>query len=160
MNDKHSATLPHEEFPNGHLPEAGTIRIVAVDDEPFALEGLKRMFQHAPKEVALKTFTDSSKAWEDLLKADPDLLITDDAMPGLRGEAICRRLLERKVTYPIVVISPWPPTEHWVRECASQGLNVTFLPTPFDIESFQKALGRFGEYVVVGKQNREAHICG
>ena len=149
---------------DGHRLTAGKkkrpLRIIAVNDEPIILEVLKRMFQNSAVAVALKCFTDSGEAWRELLQTDPDLLITDDAMPGLRGEEIVRRLLERKAAFPIIVMSPWAPTETWVRECASRGMNITFLAMPFDLESFRKALGRFGDYVMAGKQNKEARACG
>lgn len=134
-------------------PETRPVKIVAVDDEPFVLDILKRLFQHAPKDVVLKTFTKSDEAWQALMQEDPDLLITDDQMPCLKGEAICRRLLERKVTYPILVISSWPPTDEWVREYASRGLNITYLASPFRVADFRKALGPFGNYVAIAEQD-------
>src|ERR1041385_3244253 len=114
-----------------------SLRIVAVNDEPVVLEVLKRLFQETFENVVMKLFDDSGEAWRDLSQTDPDLLITDDAMPGLRGEEIVRRLLERKAAFPIVVMSPWSPTETWVRDCANRGLNVTFLAMPFDAAQFR-----------------------
>jgi len=143
------------------IPPGGRLfKFVAVNDEPIILEALQRMFQCASGRVVLKTFTNSDEAWRELSQTDPDLLLTDDAMPGLSGEEICRRLLERKATYPIVVMSPWGPTEKWVRECAGRGLCVKFLAMPFDLKEFRKALGVFGPFATAGIPNKDARPCG
>src|SRR5208283_5175110 len=71
---------------------------------------------------------------------DPDLLITDDKKPGMNGEEICQRLLDRRSAYPIIVDFGWPPTEQWVRDCASRGLKIQFLRRPFLLEDFRKVL--------------------
>ena len=73
------------------------------------------------------------------MQTDPDLLITADAMPKLRGETIARRLAERRVTYPIIVISAWHP-EKWVQELADKGLNIAILSMPFVLEEIRRLL--------------------
>lgn len=83
-----------------HPPKTRPVRIVAVDDEPFVLEELKRLFQHAPKEVALKTFTDSHEAWQELLRTDTDLLITDDIMTSF---SLCGTATQLRASHIIAV---------------------------------------------------------
>jgi len=93
------------------------------------------------KDATFRLFQDNGEeAWQELSRTDPDLLIMADAMPVLRGEEIGRRLLDRKATYPIIVTSAFDPTEDWVREFASRGLNVRFLVMPFTIEDVRKLL--------------------
>jgi response regulator RpfG family c-di-GMP phosphodiesterase len=101
----------------------------------------KILFRNWFKEdVTLITFLNSSEAWRELSQNDPDLLVTRDRMLGLTGEEICRRLFEQKATFPIIVTGGWPPTEKWVREYASRGLNIKFLLSPFTVEQFNKEL--------------------
>jgi len=77
-----------------------------------------------------------------MLLLHPDLLITDDGMPGMRGGEIVARLAERKVTYPIIVISAWEPTANWVQEYADRGMRISHLPAPFDVPTFCAHLSR------------------
>jgi DNA-binding NtrC family response regulator len=115
-------------------------RIVVVDDEDGCLEMFKRLIRDRFKDVTLLLFSNSNEAWQELARTDPDLLITRDKMPNLTGEDIVRRLMDRKITYPIIVDGGWPPTEQWVRELANRGLNVSFLLSPFAVEKFLKAV--------------------
>ena len=115
-------------------------RIVAVDHEPFILELLGRLFQAEFDQLTVRSFTNSSDAWKELLRADPDLLITEFTMPGLLGKEMLQRLRDRKAAYRIVVTSGLDESEQTVQEFASRGLNVRFLPKPFTIESFREAL--------------------
>jgi FixJ family two-component response regulator len=117
------------------------LKIVIVNDEEGPLQSFKIIIQHwFGKNVELLLFENSDDAWIALTKSDPDLLITDDKMPGLTGEEICRRLLYKKTNYPIIVDSPWEPTEQWVQEFASRGLSVSFLPVPCDAECILSAV--------------------
>ena len=109
------------------------LRIVVVNDEAFALEMSDMILRDWFKEVTLLMYANGLEALRELSQADPDLLITDDRMPIMCGSELCERLLDKKVTYPIIVNSAWGPTEQWVRELASRGLNVTFLPVPYEI---------------------------
>jgi DNA-binding NtrC family response regulator len=106
-------------------------RIVIVNDEPSPLKAIALVIGWWFKDVTVLTLSNAYDALEELSLTDPDLLITDDRMPGMNGEGLCRRLLDRKVKYPIIVDSPWAPTEEWVRELALRGLNVSFLALPF-----------------------------
>jgi DNA-binding NtrC family response regulator len=115
-------------------------RIVAVDHEPFILEILGRLFQAEFDQVTVMSFSNSSDAWKELLRADPDLLIMEFTMPGLHGKEMLQSLLERKAAYRIVVMSGLVEFEQTVQEFARCGLNVRFLPKPFTIESFREAL--------------------
>jgi DNA-binding NtrC family response regulator len=117
-------------------------RIVVVCENAGPLESISLVIERYVKDAAIVTFDDSEKAWQELSQTDPDLLITDYLMSRLNGKEILQRLLDRKAIYPIIVVSGFENTDLllWVRECASRGLNVTFLNLPFDIESLVKAL--------------------
>ena len=131
----------------GKMPrKSRPLRIVVVDDEDWLIKMFTVLLRDwFNQNVTLLTFLDSSEAWEELSQADPDLLITRDRMPGLSGEEICQRLLKRSATFPIIVTGGWHPTEQWVREYASRGLNIAFLLSPFTVEQFnQELLSRFG----------------
>jgi DNA-binding NtrC family response regulator len=113
------------------------LRVVMVNDESSVLQTFELIIRHSFRDVTMVTFTNGAAALEELSRTDPDLLITDDRMAVMSGAELCRRLLARKVTYPIIVDSGYEPTEQWVREFAKQGLNVSFLPLPCDIASLR-----------------------
>ena len=118
------------------------LRIVSVDDEDWRLEIVEMTISGYFNGVTVQSFLDAEEAWQDLLRTDPDLLITDDIMSKLMGEDIVRRLADRKVAYPIIVISGWdgPETEQWVSDCVKRGVDVTLLRAPYDLESLARAL--------------------
>lgn len=118
-------------------------RIVVVDDEDWLLEMLESSIRNKFKNVTIQTFQDSNEAWQELLRKDPDLLITRDKMPGLTGEDMVRRLVDKKVTYPIIVGGGWPPTEEWVRKLADKKSNLTFLLYPFTMEQLYEKLSKY-----------------
>ena len=113
------------------------LRIVQVNDEPFVLEMFDLVIRGWFKDANVLSFSNGAAALEELSQTDPDLLITDDKMPVMDGNELCERLLDRNVTYPIIVNSAWGPTEQWVRELANRGLNVTFLPMPSSMASLR-----------------------
>lgn len=116
-------------------------RIVVVDDEEGSIRVAEILLRNWFGEdfTSLK-FLDSNEAWQELSRADPDLLITRDRMLSMTGEEICRRLFDRKATFPIIVTGGWHPTEDWVRELATRGLNVKFLLSPISVEQFNREL--------------------
>jgi TPR repeat protein len=116
------------------------LRIVMVNDEDCVLRSFEVIIRLWFKDVTMLFFENGATALEELLRADPDLLITDDRMAVMSGGELCQRLLDRQVTYPIIVDSAWEPTEQWVRELADRGLNVSFLPVPCDAESIVKSV--------------------
>ena len=116
------------------------VRIVHVDDENFLLKMVEVVIRTKFNNVAIQSFHDSNEAWQELSQTDPDILITDDKMPGLTGEGLVRRLVERKAQYPIIVTSGWPPTEDWVRRCGDMNLNISLLRCPFTFEQLYKQL--------------------
>ena len=81
-------------------------------------------------------FQDSITAWQELSQKEPDLLITGTWFPVANGKEIVDRLMDRKATYPIIVMFASGPEELWVREYASRGLNIKFLNIPVDVETF------------------------
>ena len=111
-------------------------RIVIVNDNEGPLRSMEivlRGFQGA----TLSLFQDSSDAWEELLRADPDLLIVHSRMPKLGGVEIIFRLLDRKAAFPVIVTTTYYPDEPKVREAANRGLNATVMRLPFDIQDFK-----------------------
>jgi hypothetical protein len=117
------------------------LRIVSVDDEEVRLELVEVIISGCFKGVTVHSFRDAEEAWQELSRTDPDLLITDDLMGNLNGEEIVRRLADRKVAYPIIVINGYgPERDQWVLDCVKRGVDVTLLRAPYSCESLVRAL--------------------
>lgn len=115
-------------------------RIVMVNDEVCVLQTFDLLIRQWFQDATVLMCNNGPDALEELSKADPDLLITDDKMAGMDGQELCRRLFHLKVKYPIIVDSPWEPTGQWVRELASRGLNVSMLLLPCAASDLRKLI--------------------
>jgi DNA-binding NtrC family response regulator len=123
--------------PRGSRP----LRIVSMDDEDWHLEVIEMIISGFFKGVTVQSFLDAEEAWQELSRTAPDLLITDDLMGKLTGEEIVRRLGDRKVAYPIIVINGYgPERDQWVLDCVKRGVDVTLLRAPYDVERLVRAL--------------------
>jgi len=122
------------------------LKIVQLDDTDFVLEYVAKLLQRCFQKLQLFQFQNSSTAWKILTQAEPDLLITGDIMqPDLEwnGENIVRCLVERKVGFPIIVMSGWPQTQLWTEKLRAEHRRLSFLPKPFTPNQFYRELGRF-----------------
>jgi CheY-like chemotaxis protein len=100
------------------------------------------------------TFQNRDLAWQELLRRDPDLLITDlnnENVPGqpgytgMIGRELLPLLAQRKVKYPLMIVSGSlraPGVEGQVRDCAGPALNLTLLAKPFAAAAFENQLVR------------------
>jgi two-component system KDP operon response regulator KdpE len=78
------------------------MRILVVDDEPQITRVLRTSLQGNGHEVTVAQ--DGSAALDLFLKSEPDLVITDLAMPGMSGIELTRAIRERS-TVPVIVLS-------------------------------------------------------
>jgi diguanylate cyclase (GGDEF)-like protein len=63
-------------------------RVMAVDDDPVVLDGLRCVLESAGLELTM--LDDPTRFWEVLEGLSPDLLLLDVDMPGLNGIELCR----------------------------------------------------------------------
>jgi two-component system KDP operon response regulator KdpE len=78
------------------------MRILVVDDEPQITRVLRTSLQSNGHEVTVAH--DGVEALDQFLKSQPDLVITDLAMPGMDGIALTREIRERSPA-PVIVLS-------------------------------------------------------
>lgn len=114
-------------------------RIVLVDDCECLLEMLACGIRGFVRHPTLLSFRDGNTAMHELLRTDPDFLITDIVHGGTDGLEMLSLLAERRVKYPILVTSghPW---EKKVFRCAGPDLNVTFLQKPYSVKEIWRQL--------------------
>jgi two-component system KDP operon response regulator KdpE len=78
------------------------MRILVVDDEPQITRVLRASLQSNGHEVAVAQ--DGAAALNQFLKAEPELVITDLAMPGMDGIELTREIRARSQV-PVIVLS-------------------------------------------------------
>ena len=128
-------TLALVKTDEGAIPAQSAIsipfRIVLVDDEKCITELIREIIVTKFGNVLVKSFLDSQKAWLELSQTSPDLLIFGGIMPRLTGHDIVSRLVDKRVSYPIIVVSGYPPVEKWVQEYTSKNSQISYLRKPF-----------------------------
>ena len=119
------------------------LRIMLVDDSRDVMELIaKLLYCHFPSARILK-FQDGEQAWQELVWQEPDLLISDLTRAGVDGPELLRRLAQRRVKFPVLIISG--SSNRWQEEgrlSAGPELRVAFMSKPFDMDEFLAVVER------------------
>ncbi|MDX2179543.1 MAG: LytTR family DNA-binding domain-containing protein [Bryobacteraceae bacterium] len=89
------------------MPErsSATISAVLVDDEALALNELAYLLRDFGEVEVAGTASNGIEALDLIEKIEPDLVFLDVQMPGLDGLGVIRRLREREVPLPHIVLT-------------------------------------------------------
>jgi putative two-component system response regulator len=112
------------------MPECNG-RVLAVDDDPGALEALAEAL--GTLAIDVRQATDGESALTLALEHQPDVILLDVMMPGMNGYEVCERLKENPSTRLIPVVFL---TGYGSREAKIQGLEAgatDFLDKPCDL---------------------------
>ncbi|MBK7557023.1 MAG: response regulator transcription factor [Chitinophagaceae bacterium] len=83
-----------------------TLKTIIVDDEPDSIELLKiELTTHCPQVAVAGTYTNSTKAVNDIEKLQPDLLFLDIEMPGMNGFEMLEKILH--LNFSIIFITAY-----------------------------------------------------
>jgi FixJ family two-component response regulator len=126
---------------NDSAPRTRTLRIVIMDDEDWLREAYSIMLRGWYDGAEVLKFDDPRAALQELSRSHTDLFITDIHHSGMSGAEMLEHLAERKVKYPILVISA-ALSMHGEDERRGwgPGLNVSFLSKPMSAEEFRTAV--------------------
>ena len=130
------------------------LRVVVLDDEEGPRRACVMILESCWQQgVEILEFEGSLDAWKELSRTDPDLFITDNAHTGMTCLEMLSGLAERKVKYPVLVISArlgleleaekYPAAaaySHQLKRDWRPNLNVYFLPKPYTLKEFQTVL--------------------
>ena len=80
-------------------------RILVVDDEPFVVEAMKMMLMHDGHMV--ETATNGPEALALFERGGFDLVITDYAMPGMKGNELAAAIKARAPNHPVIMVTAY-----------------------------------------------------
>ena len=130
--------LPPSRIPvsNLHLPRR---RVIIVEDDQCLANLYALVIEKYFSRAQILKYTNGDDVWQELSKADPDLLITDVQHPGTDAWEMLKLLAAAKVTYPILMISGeiQPEVEY---KNIHPGLKLTMMSKPFYLKNFLKYL--------------------
>jgi len=111
-------------------------RILVVDDEPFVCDAVKMMLTFDGHDVV--TANDAKEALEVFEKNSFDLVITDFAMPGMKGDELAVAIKSRSPGQPVVMITAYA---EMLQSSGKQLPGVDFLVSkPFLLEHLREAI--------------------
>jgi two-component system LytT family response regulator len=122
------------------------IRVLIVDDEPAAREGLRHLLAADPEVTVVGECANGREALEALHRAPADVLFLDVQMPGLDGFGVLRELGPDRVPVVVFVTAYNQYALH-----AFDVRALDYLLKPFSDERFQEALGRAKAHVRRGR---------
>jgi DNA-binding response OmpR family regulator len=111
----------------------------------WLLEVIKAVIFQKYKNATVKTYTDGDLAWQELLRQEPDLLISTILRDrGIDGYDMISKLATRKAKFPILVYDGLMniATENHVQQLAGPNLKVSCLYCPFTAEQFFNGLSK------------------
>ena len=126
--------IPSTEQENRQPANARPLRILAVDDDALVLMNTVDILAELGHEVV--SAPSGSKALEALQTQGPfELVITDQAMPGMVGIELCRRVRSIAPSMPIIIATGYG-------ELSDAPDNVVVLAKPFSEGTLIDAIGR------------------
>ncbi|NQT15134.1 MAG: response regulator [Planctomycetes bacterium] len=84
-------------------------RILYIDDDERVRKSMEAILQAKGHEV--DTAEDGPSGLSEFRKGDYDLVITDLGMPGMDGSEVVRAIKAMDPTFPVALISGWPPSD-------------------------------------------------
>jgi nitrogen-specific signal transduction histidine kinase/ActR/RegA family two-component response regulator len=124
----------------GHPPDLGIGVVLMVEDEDSVLEFARRVLHRAGHTLITAGDGDAALRAADGWTGSIDVLLTDIVMPGMHGQTLATKLLERRPDTRVIFMSGYAedaiPTLDRLSESAA------FLAKPFTAASLDQAVAR------------------
>lgn len=118
------------------VPNIPVKRILVVDDEPFVCDAVKLMLAFDGHEV--ETANSGKQALTVFEKGKFDLVITDFAMPEMKGDELAAAIKSRAPGQPVVMITAYA---EMLQASGNPLLGVDFvISKPFLLENLREAI--------------------
>ena len=113
--------------------------IYIADDEPIIIRGLKKMLSALSLDVQIAgCSTDGNTALSEILSLNPDIVISDIAMPGKTGLELLYSIKESHLETKVIFLSGYAEFAY-VKEALSNGA-VDYLLKPIEPEELERAI--------------------
>jgi len=113
-------------------------RILVVDDEPFVCDAVKMMLDFDGHSV--ETASSGKEALAMFAPEKYDLVITDFAMPSMKGDELAAAIKERSPSQPIVMITAYA---EMLQSSGTPLKGVDFvISKPFLLENLREAIAK------------------
>ena len=122
------------------------LRVMIVDDEPHAREGLRLRLKREPDVLVIGEFGDADSALHAMAGDAPDVLFLDIEMPGTNGFAMLERA--RECSAPVVIFVT-AYDQHAVRAFDARATD--YLLKPVEQERLREALARAREQLAMAR---------
>jgi DNA-binding NtrC family response regulator len=108
------------------------LRIILVDDLPEVMVAIEACIRSRFANIDFFKFVDGEEAWQEIIREEPDCVVSDLVRPGVDGCELLRRLAQRRVKFPILIVSSALETKAGdAKQSAGPDLPATFLAKPF-----------------------------
>lgn len=118
--------------------EARDLPILVVDDDPDIRSLVAEILDF--EGYLVETAANGAEALEAISRASPRLVLLDMRMPVLSGWDLARKLAERGLKVPIIVMTAAQDARRWADEIGAQG----YLAKPFGLPDLLSVVERIG----------------
>ncbi len=132
------------------MPER-PLRVMAVDDEPLAIERLQLLLATQPGVTVVGTANDGEAALRIATAVMPDVVLLDIAMPGLNGIDVARALSDSAGGTPVVFITAFDNFAVAAFDVAA----IDYLMKPVQPDRLARALDRVRAHLASGPHDSE-----
>lgn len=127
-------------------------KLVLVDDEHYAIEGMKRMLDWSEYNITIAgTAEDGVEGLELIRRENPDIIIADIRMQELDGLEMIRILREEGFKSRIIIISGYQEFEY--AQTAIDYKVDKYFTKPLDLEKFKSAIADIVEELKDGRED-------
>ena len=98
------------------------IRVLLADDHPLVRCGIAKLLDKTAGMVVVGEVCDGVEALQQTIELQPDVLVLDVEMPGLRGDEVARHIRALELPVRILVLSVYT-NEQQIRELLSSGVD-------------------------------------
>ena len=117
---KNINTVPKSHFGHQILPGFALLRFVVAEDDADLRFILEHLLSEAFPLAEVAVFANGRDALRDFDRHGADLVVSNHSMPVMDGPAFVRRLRERSIDLPILMVSDSPEAR---QEGAAAGIN-------------------------------------
>ena len=127
------------------------MRVVIVDDEYYALQGLKIKLSEIKGVELVGVYDDSTKFLSDVLMLNPDLILLDIEMPKKTGLEVLSEMRKLGVGAMVIFVAAYSHYQEKISSTDALG----FMLKPFTVEQLHKAIANAKNKISENNENKK-----